>query len=162
MGGSSTRPVGLGGNVVQSARFVEEHTANGGDLSVDGQEASTKRCRSGEDEPCNSRPPEATSARATLTTMTSIRAVESSTSLWPIRLFNVAPGGQGATRRMTSGFRSACRPVDNANYLWIQIFYSALSYCGYPLLSDGMAQPPTHVVRSSRSVKSSSRIERWT
>jgi type I restriction enzyme M protein len=125
---------GSGGMFVQSARFVAEHKKAGA-LSIHGIEkvddtgrsaASTSRCT-------GSKATSATAARSTATTTTrttssgastSCSRTRRSTSTRSTRTGSKRLGGEG--RRFPFGVPKP----DNANYLWIQIFYAALNAQG--------------------------------
>ena len=119
---------GSGGMFVQSARFVEEHR-NGepGRLSIYGQERVEETVQALQDEPRRPRARRRRSARRTATTRTRSRVRR------PVRLRHGESAvqrqqdRQGEARRTTVDSRSGCRRSDNGNYIWIQLFYSALN-----------------------------------
>ena len=121
---------GSGGMFVQSARFVDEHR-NGakGRLSIYGQERVEETAQALHDEPGGPRAggadqPVQHVLRGSLPLGRPVRLRHGESAV------QRQPDRQGQARGRPSVSRSAFPRADNGNYIWIQIFYSALNDTG--------------------------------
>ena len=139
---------GSGGMFVQCAKFVERHTGLGHPGAVDlrpGAEGGHGPAR--QDEPRPARPVRRHPPRQQLLRRPARQRRRASTSSWPIRRST----STGSTRTKLEGdkrFPFGLPKPDNANYLWIQLFYSALDRQGPRRVRHGQLRGRRRALRA--------------